>query len=38
MWTLITGFLVMFMQAVCDGETGLIGPRTRAHFAMNFMV
>ncbi len=40
MWTLITGFLVMFMQAgFAMVETGLTQAKNVAHtFAMNFMV
>ena len=40
MWTLITGFLVMFMQAgFAMVETGLTQAKNAAHtFAMNFMV
>ena len=40
MWTLITGFLVMFMQAgFAMVETGLTQAKNAAHtFAMNFLV
>src|SRR5262247_971346 len=40
MWTLITGFLVMFMQAgFAMVETGLTQAKNVAHtFAMNFMI
>jgi len=40
MWTLLTGFLVMFMQAgFAMVETGLTQAKNAAHtFAMNFLV
>src|SRR5689334_20602253 len=40
MWTLITGFLVMFMQTgFAMVETGLTQAKNAAHtFAMNFMI
>ncbi len=40
MWTLITGFLVMFMQAgFAMGEAGLTRAKNAAHtMAMNFMI